>query len=177
MFDRSRGEGSPQTTSVPAEVTLADGEMTKGKFTIKGGRSLQDVLNSDIQFLDFETFAGERSLIAKSLLRTVRVIEVPDQPALKTRTRDAGGFDPYAVLGLNRGASWDDIRQAYLTLTKAYHPDRYASVELPPEVREYLASTFARISAAYAALEEPREAAKQANAERAKPIFTSPQRF
>ncbi len=54
------------------------------------------------------------------------------------------------------GASRDEVRQAYLRLAKAYHPDRYASVELPEEVRDYLSAMARRVNAAHAALETPR---------------------
>ena len=31
--------------------------------------------------------------------------------------------DPYSVLGLERGASDDEIKKAYRTLSRKYHPD------------------------------------------------------
>jgi DnaJ-domain-containing protein 1 len=34
--------------------------------------------------------------------------------------------DPYAVLGLSRTATADDLKRAYRRLVKAWHPDRYA---------------------------------------------------
>lgn len=33
-------------------------------------------------------------------------------------------FDPYEVLGVNRGATKEDIRYAYLDIIKQYHPDK-----------------------------------------------------
>ena len=33
--------------------------------------------------------------------------------------------DPYDVLGVRRGATEKEIRDAYLEQTKKYHPDRY----------------------------------------------------
>jgi curved DNA-binding protein CbpA len=78
---------------------------------------------------------------------------------------------------VSSGAAWDDVRQAYLTLSKTYHPDLYSSVALPAEVKEYLAAMARRINAAYRALEEPQQTAKRATIEKAKPVFTSPQRL
>ena len=32
-------------------------------------------------------------------------------------------FDPYQVLGISRGASDDEIKKAYRSLSRKYHPD------------------------------------------------------
>ena len=63
-----------------------------------------------------------------------------------------------------RGASREEIREPYVRLAKSYHPDRYATVALPPEVSNYLAAMARRIDAAHAALEVPqtRSAAQEA---------------
>jgi hypothetical protein len=50
---------------------------------------------------------------------------------------DAGAqeaaWDPYAVLGIRRGATRDEIRDAYRAQMKLYHPDRVA--DLGPELQ------------------------------------------
>jgi hypothetical protein len=175
LFDRTRGEANPQTT-IPAEIALADGRELKGKFLLGSGRSLHETLNSNVQFLEFETHAGERSLIAKSTLLAVKVITVPSANSLNTQRRHSDSFDPYAMLKVERGAKWEDIRRAYLSLSKIYHPDRYASVELPPEVKDYLSAMISRINAAYTALEDANAAGSEAGSERKGPIYTSQQR-
>ena len=90
---------------------------------------------------------------------------------------DGDSFDPYSVLGVVRGATFDEIRQAFVRLSKLYHPDLYANVALPGEVKDYLAAMARRINAAYHALEAPIQSEKRATIEKAKPVFTSSQRF
>ncbi|MEQ1650983.1 MAG: J domain-containing protein [Hyphomicrobium sp.] len=177
MFERNRVDNTLQTMTVPAEITLADGSVHKGKFVITAARSIYEVLNGETKFLDFETFDGERTLIAKATLASINILTVPSAGGLNARLRDGDQFDPYQVLGLSQGASWDEVRQAYLQLSKIYHPDLYANVVLPAEVKDYLAAIARRLNAAYRALEAPHQAAKRAIIEKAKPVFTSPQRF
>jgi hypothetical protein len=47
---------------------------------------------------------------------------------------DAAAWDPHAVLGVPRGATPDEIRDAYRAQMKLYHPDRVA--DLGPELQE-----------------------------------------
>ncbi len=56
--------------------------------------------------------------------------------------------DLYAILGLKRGASDDDIRQAYRKLAKQYHPDRNPGDKRAEEM-------FKKISGAFAILGNP----------------------
>ena len=176
MFERNKIDNSLQQAAVPAEVTLDDGRLVKGKFLIATSRSIFEVLNGEGHFLEFETYDGERTLIARSMLKSIKIIPVPSGSNLKSRVRDSDNFDPHMILGVPTDAPWDEIRSAYLKLSKTYHPDRYATVELPYEVRDYLSAMSRRVNAAYAALEVPMQAAKRAVIEKAKPVYTSPQR-
>lgn len=56
--------------------------------------------------------------------------------------------DPYAVLGVNRGASEEEIKTAYRRLAKKYHPD------LNPDDRQ-AAQKMQEINAAYEQLKKP----------------------
>jgi hypothetical protein len=47
---------------------------------------------------------------------------------------EAVAWDPWAVLGVRRGASTEEIRDAYRAQMKLYHPDRVA--DLGPELQE-----------------------------------------
>ena len=177
MFERNKIDtaGIQQQMTVPVEVTLEDGEFIRGKFIVPASRTLFDVLNNAGAFIEFEPYGGERSIIAKTAIRAVRLVNAPTPQNISARGREVDNFDPYTVLGIPRGAPFDDARAAYHKLAMNYHPDRYAGVDLPDEVRDYLAAMARRINAAYEALEEPAQA-KKAAAQRAQPIYTSPVR-
>ncbi len=171
MFERNKVDNSTELTSVPVEIGI-DGETAKGKLWIARSRTLSDVLNGPTQFLDFESYDGARALIAKAAVRSVKLAPVPNAPNLQARVRD-DSFDPYTILGVQRGARWEEIRSAFLARAKAYHPDRYANAELPDEVCDYLAVMARRINAAYAALEDTEQKAVAVRAGRAEPIYSS----
>jgi hypothetical protein len=162
--------------TVPAEITVDGGEVLKGRFLIAVSRNIFDVLNGDAHFLEFETYQGERSLIARTTIKSVKLVSVSPANHLKGRMRETESFDPYQVLGVGTEASFDDVRAAYLRLSKVYHPDRFHGVDLPAEVRDYLATMVRRINAAYGALEAPVQAARRAAIVKAQPVFTSPAR-
>jgi len=172
MFERNRIDNVPDTSAVPVEVAYTDGAVHKGKLLVPVGRTVGDALNGAGSFLEFEPYGGERSFVAKAQLASVKLVGVPKLPNLESRVRDLDGFDPHAVLGLGVGATREDIHQAYVALAKIYHPDRYATAELPDEVRDYLATMARRINTAYTALEVP----QKRQAARPEPIFTSPGR-
>lgn len=173
MFERNRIDNVLQQMSVPAEITFADGTLLKGKFVILAARSIYEVLNGETKFLEFETYDGNKTLIAKSTIAAINLVNPPSATGLRARLRDDQDFDPYAVLGLPPGSSWEQIRSNYLKFSKMYHPDLYSSVALPDEVRDYLAAMSRRVNAAYRALEEPQQTAKRVTAAKAAPIFTS----
>ncbi len=60
--------------------------------------------------------------------------------------------DPYAVLGLSRTATPDELKRAYRKLVKAWHPDRYASSS--DSQRLEADRRFKLINAAYVAVGE-----------------------
>jgi len=60
-------------------------------------------------------------------------------------------FDPYAVLGVSRGASDAEIKAAYREQVAKYHPDRHSGNPL----EELAAAKMAEINRAYEILSDP----------------------
>ena len=57
--------------------------------------------------------------------------------------------DAYAVLGLPRSASDDEIRRTYRNLVREHHPDRLVAKGMPEEMVEQATKVLAAINAAY----------------------------
>ncbi len=173
MFDRSTTHTVEQGT-LSVIVKLAGGDELRGKLTVPKGRSLIEVLNSPLAFIEVEPFGGDKTLIAKSSLVTVQSLDVPEAANLNHRAREFDGFDPHTVLGVPPKASWDEVRRAYIGLAKEYHPDRYSNTDLPAEVLAYLAAMARRVNAAYAALEPAYAIKKELASLRQAPVYESP---
>jgi hypothetical protein len=172
MFERNKIDNSEQGT-VSVEITLVDGSDLTGKVFMAAGRQFHEFLNGANAFVEFETFEGEKAFLAKSQLRKARPIAPVRAVNLAQRVRDLDGFDPYSILGLERGVAWDEIRSQFHKLAKVYHPDRYATAELPEEVKTYLSAMARRINAAYAALEAAHAQKRQYAKLKQAPIYTS----
>lgn len=171
MFERNKPQLEQGALSV--ELTLEDGARVSGRLFVPAGRAIFEVLNGATLFLEFEPFDGERQFIAKSSLRTVMLLQVPGVTSLMQKVRDLDGFDPYSILGVAKGTPWDEIRNAYVHLAKQYHPDRFATADLPPEVTNYLEGMSRRVNAAYEALEPILAIEKARETYRAEAIYVS----
>lgn len=171
MFERVKVDNSLELATVTVEMKLADGRELTGKFVLPSSKSVFEVLQNPGGFIDFEPFGGERQYIAKSTISSIRRITVPGMPNLGGRMRDLDGFDPHRVLDVPANATWEQIRHAYLELAKIYHPDRYASAELPQEVADYLATMTRRINSAFQLLETARHERRHLTSQRSTPVY------
>lgn len=149
MFERNRSQNTAERMRTAARLVLDDGERVAGHVFLPPGTRFADLFNSGHAFLEFETRDGDLRLINKQAIRWATAIEVPRTDQLARRSNDVTAFDPHAILGVDRDAGPEAIRIAYLGLARAYHPDRFAAVDLPKEMRAYVNAMQTRINLAY----------------------------
>jgi hypothetical protein len=141
---------STQTQRSMAKLTLVDGKalIVSVKLPISG--KLADAFNGTDTFIDIISGDGTQQIINKSTIARAEAVE-PPKAALnqQRRSADKSHFNPYAVLGVEKTASSEDIRSAFVALVKIYHPDRFASLDIPQEMKDYAAAMQARINMAY----------------------------
>jgi DnaJ-domain-containing protein 1 len=137
-----------------AKLTLIDGKNLIASVKLPLSGKLADAFNSAETFIDIISGDGTQQVINKT---TIARVEAADPPKAglnqQRRSADKSGFNPYAVLGVEKSATAEDIRSAFVTLVKTYHPDRFASLDLPQEMKDYAAAMQARINMAYQQLE------------------------
>jgi hypothetical protein len=151
MFERNPVDNRTETM-VAVEVALADGSKIAGRAVLGPGKAVHKLLDGADAFIYVDGFDGEGAFVPKADIRGLKVMQTGRPSALSLSVADARTFEPYRVLGLTKGASFDDIRAAYHTLTKIYHPDRFASADLPREVKAYIEAMSKNVNAAYRAL-------------------------
>jgi hypothetical protein len=172
MFERNAPQSHEQA-AVAVEIVLDTGVTEAGRLIIPASRTAFDVLNGPALFLEFEPYEGERRFIAKGSLKSMKLLAGARPANLAQKVRDLDGFEPHAVLGIQNGAEWDDVRAAYLARAKTYHPDRFANVDLPPDVTSYLSGMLRRINSAYGALETVHQSRKAVVVARSTAVYTS----
>lgn len=144
MFEKS----VPLRTLV--HVTLASGKTLMVSLKLPMSGKLTDVLNSPERYLDVLGPEGEQFFLAKDTVQRVAPADPPKATLnMNRRSSDQSGFNPWAVLGVTKEASGEEIRSAWLSLVKMYHPDRYANLEMPQEMKDYAAAMLARINVAH----------------------------
>jgi hypothetical protein len=154
MFDRGSGSsGGGKQGPLEVEIAFRDGQKLTGMVVLPPGRVLAEVLNGAATFIEFKPTDGEQMFIAKSALHSLTpAANTPPAPDLWAGPTEGARFDPYTILGIDKDSTREQARDAYLKLAKLYHPDRYASADLPREVRDYLAVMVRRINAAHDAV-------------------------
>lgn len=151
MFRRYEPEAIQ--TAVPVTLKRTNGVPVRGRIVLPLQKTLDDVLNGAIAFIEFQPYGGETAFLAKSEILSIEPSNVPKPSDVNVRLHATNeSVDPYDTLGIPRGAPLSDVKKAYHKLAKLYHPDRYANAELPEEVSVYLAGMARRVNAAYAAI-------------------------
>lgn len=137
-----------QKIRLAVEITLDDGKITRGRLVGKF-RNLAENLAAEGGFLEIEAGDGRLDYFSKSAIRKISEISMPVADQLNRKMAAAKVGEAYTILGVSPRASEEDLMTAYRELSKAYHPDRLASMELPAEMLEYAEAMQRRINAAF----------------------------
>ncbi|CAN5311967.1 hypothetical protein BH10PSE7_BH10PSE7_21210 [soil metagenome] len=134
---------------VAVSLTLASGAVLNGHILTGMSGKLRETLNGPNEFIEFEGRAGNVIFLGKSLLQSVAAIDTPRTDQLTRHQSSDEAMDPRRVLGIPETAGHDEIRAAYWSKARLYHPDNLAGKNMPPEVADYMKSMFIIVTRAY----------------------------
>jgi hypothetical protein len=143
-------------------LALSDGTVLKGNMLLPRDKSLRDLFNLPDPFVDFECTINGEMVIAKSSIISLRKHSTPNADQLDKKLTSLDKADPHRILGVAKTATQDEVHAAYLALARAYHPDRFASANLPPEVADYFETMTRRINIAFSEIAPVKTQAKSA---------------
>ena len=114
---------------------------------------LEDILDGLFHIAKADGLLHERE--GHYLHRVAEIFEISEQhyQSILARHVDIGEGDPYAVLGVERGSPFDDIRRRYRKLVADNHPDRLIARGLPAEFIAIATTRLAAINTAYEMIE------------------------
>jgi DnaJ-domain-containing protein 1 len=139
---------------LPAVIELMDGQkLHVNVISPRALLRLPELIAREERFLDCESLDGERFILSKAAVKLVRNREIAEVKDLNDLVQDKNGFDPYRILKVEKGHKPGAVREAYHAQVRIYHPDRFASIELPQEVNNYLTAMIRRINMAYDMIE------------------------
>jgi hypothetical protein len=147
MFDNQ------SANNVQVVAKLVDGSIVEG--AIVGGvtSNLATVLNRPGNFIEIVQAGGHKRYLGANQIVTIepaRPLAEPDLPKpMSANTKTA-----HKILDLDDNCTPEKLREQYRKMVKLYHPDKFQSVGLPPEVQAYVQEMFNAISRAHDIIEK-----------------------
>src|SRR5690606_24718961 len=131
---------------------------------------LEDILDGLFHIAKADGFVHEREVAF--LGRVAEIFEIDEQHFERILSRHAilGEKDPWLVLGIERGAPFEEVRARYRRMVADNHPDRLIARGIPEEFLGIASSRLAAINGAY----ETTERSMQRTSAASRPIMPVP---
>ncbi|MFQ0812870.1 molecular chaperone DjlA [Brucella anthropi] len=120
---------------------------------------LEDILDGLFHIATADGYVHEKEMAFLAGVADIFGYDAVAFDRIAIRHVQRGADDPYAILGLERGVSFDMARKRYRALVKEHHPDRLVAEGLPLEFITIANRRLAAINAAWASIEKNLEAA------------------
>lgn len=114
---------------------------------------LEDILDGLFHIAKADGLLHQREGTFLHRVSEIFRIDESHYQTMLARHVDLGETDPYRVLGIERGRSFEDVRKHYRKLVAHNHPDRLIARGLPEEFIRIATTRIAAINAAYEVIE------------------------
>ena len=142
MFDKTSSKKKVQVS-----IKLIDGRTLEGNLSCGLNGSLDQVLNSQGQFVEIEE-AGSIVFISKQQLISIEPVGKNGSVMPKLEKKVVQNSDWALALGVSPTAGPGEVKEAYHNKVRQYHPDLYAS-QVPSEIQKYASEMLTRLNKAY----------------------------
>lgn len=136
---------------LPVKLFMKDGRELEGDILANMGGTLDRTMNNETRFIAFASEDGER-MIAKDAVLELEKRQVSKKGDLPGLNPSGPAERPHRVLGIKADASDEEITAAFMAKVETYRPDQFTDVSLPPEVSDYINTTYRRIYEAHQTL-------------------------
>ncbi|WP_274628330.1 J domain-containing protein [Arvimicrobium flavum] len=117
-------------------------------------RMLEDILDGLFHIAKADGVLHEREGRFLHTIAHIFKIEDTHYETILSRHVSLGSADPYVVLGIERGRSFDEVKKHYRKLVAENHPDRLIARGVPEEFIAIATTRIAAINAAYELIEK-----------------------
>lgn len=115
---------------------------------------LEDILDGLFHIAKADGVMHEREGMFLGRIAEIFKIDEVHYQRILARHLDLGEADPYTILGIERGAPFDEVRKHYRKLVASNHPDRLIARGLPQEFIAIATTRLAAINGAYELIEK-----------------------
>jgi len=117
---------------------------------------LEDVIDGLFFIANADGAVHERELAYLQNVAAIFGFTEADFERISARHIRPEGEDPYAILGIDRSASDDEVKRVYRRLVAEHHPDRAMARGLPEEFVKIATEKLAKINGAYDRIQRER---------------------
>ncbi len=137
MFEKSSVHN--MTRKILIQVTLSTTEVIEGEIVVPREKGLAGLLNEGKPFIELLIGNnGGRMIATNSIVAAQEVMKAPYD-----------SDNPYIILKLQPGATFQEVRDAWKKRLKACHPDRFAGLDVDEEIQYAAKKASLKINAAY----------------------------
>jgi DnaJ like chaperone protein len=114
---------------------------------------LEDILDGLFHIAKADGLIHEHEGLFLHRIAEIFKIDEAHYESILARHVNLGAADPYVVLGIERGKTFEEVRTRYRTLVSDNHPDRLIARGLPQEFIKIATTRLAAINTAYEMIE------------------------
>lgn len=156
--------------AVPASIRTNDGAILIGTINCGMSGRLENLLTSDVSFLEFVSKDGQQRFIAHHQVASIEPLASFAEPQLP---QVIDNLEPFTLLGITPEASLERAKAAFQEKLRIYNPERWSGADIPFEFSRYAAEKTRQINMAFTVVRGAIQARmdEQQMAKRATPLF------